>query len=94
MNLHPAKGRHFILQALALHANPYDGHTLKAALDDVRDMVGRNPLRAAVVAFQAHKISKENKPEFPIWTTTSRILTFLSEITLQGRFLTSLLNRF
>ena len=47
-NLHPAKGGHFILQARALHGNPYDGHTLKAALDDVRDMVGRSPLRAAV----------------------------------------------
>jgi IS5 family transposase len=47
-NLHPAKGGHFILQARALHGNPYDGHTLKAALDDVRDLVGRSPLRAAV----------------------------------------------
>ncbi len=45
-NLHPAKGGHFILQARALHGNPYDGHTLKAALDDVRDMVGRSPLRS------------------------------------------------
>src|SRR6202163_2740638 len=47
-NLHPDRGVHFILQARALHGNPYDGHTLKRALDDVREMVGRSPLRAAV----------------------------------------------
>src|ERR1700722_9261838 len=45
-NLHPAKGGHFILQARALHCNPYDGHTLKQALDDVRELVGRSPLRS------------------------------------------------
>jgi len=32
-NLHPAKGGHLILHARALHGNPYDGHTLKSALD-------------------------------------------------------------
>jgi IS5 family transposase len=47
-NLPPAKGGHFILQARALHGNPYDGHTLQGALDEVRDMVSRSPLRAAV----------------------------------------------
>src|ERR1700719_3424951 len=43
-NLHPAEAGHFIPHARALHGNPYDGHTLKVALHDVRDMVGRNPL--------------------------------------------------
>lgn len=47
-NLHPAKGGHFILHARALHGNPYDGHTLQAALDDLRKMVGRSPRYAAV----------------------------------------------
>jgi len=47
-NLHPAKGGHFILHARALHGNPYDGHTLQAALDDLRKMVGRSPSYAAV----------------------------------------------
>ena len=57
-NLHPAKGGHFILQARALHGNPYDGHTLKAALDDVRDLVGRSPLRAAVdQGYKGHRLT-------------------------------------
>ena len=57
-NLHPAKGGHFILQARALHGHPYDGHTLKAALDDVRDMVGRSPLRAAVdQGYRGHRLT-------------------------------------
>jgi IS5 family transposase len=57
-NLHPAKGGHFILQARALHGNPYDGHTLKTALDDVRDMVGRSPLRAAVdQGYKGHRLT-------------------------------------
>jgi transposase, IS5 family len=47
-NVHPAKGGHFILHARALHGNPYDGHTLQAALDDLRKMVGRSPRYAAV----------------------------------------------
>ena len=57
-NLHPAKGGHFILQARALHGNPYDGHTLKTALDDVRDLVGRSPLRAAVdQGYKGHRLT-------------------------------------
>lgn len=57
-NLHPAQGGHFILQARALHGNPYDGHTLKTALDDVRDMVGRSPLRAAVdQGYKGHRLT-------------------------------------
>jgi IS5 family transposase len=57
-NLHPAKGGHFILQARALHGNPYDGHTLKTALDDVRDTVGRSPLRVAVdQGYKGHRLT-------------------------------------
>ena len=57
-NLHPAKGGHFILQARALHGNPYDGHTLKTALDDMRDLVGRSPLRVAVdQGYKGHRLT-------------------------------------
>jgi transposase, IS5 family len=57
-NLHPARGGHFILQARALHGNPYDGHTLKQALDDVRDLVGRSPLRVAVdQGYRGHRLT-------------------------------------
>ena len=47
-NLHPAKGGRFLLHAQALHGNPYDGHTLAAALEDIRKTVGRVPQRVAV----------------------------------------------
>src|SRR5258707_12336846 len=47
-NLHPAKGGHFILQARALHGNPYDSHTLNQPLDVVRESVGRIPRPDAV----------------------------------------------
>src|ERR1700694_1778250 len=57
-NLHPPQGGDFILQARALHGNPYDGHTLKLALDDVRDIVGRSPLRAAVdQGYKGHRLT-------------------------------------
>lgn len=56
-NLHPAKGGHFILHAQALHGNPYDGHTLAAALADLRRQVGRAPLRVMVdQGYQGHRI--------------------------------------
>jgi IS5 family transposase len=57
-NLHPAKGGHFILQARALHGNPYDGHTLQEALDDVRNTVGRSPSRVAVdQGYKGHRLT-------------------------------------
>jgi IS5 family transposase len=57
-NLHPAKGGHFILQARALHGNPYDGHTLKTALDDIQNIVGRTPQRVAVdQGYKGHRIA-------------------------------------
>ncbi len=46
------------MQARALHGNPYDGHTLKQALDDVRETVGRSPLRVAVdQGYKGHRIT-------------------------------------
>lgn len=57
-NLHPAKGGHFVLHARALHGNPYDGHTLQAALDDLQKIVGRSPRYAAVdQGYKGHKIT-------------------------------------
>lgn len=47
-NLKPARGGQFILHAQALHGNPYDGHTLKDALENIKEMVGRMPLKVAV----------------------------------------------
>jgi transposase, IS5 family len=57
-NLHPSKGGHFILQARALHGNPYDGHTLETALDDIRQIVGRSPGRVAVdQGYKGHRLT-------------------------------------
>jgi transposase, IS5 family len=57
-NLHPAKGGHFILHARALHGNPYDGHTLKPALDDIHNIVGRTPQRVAVdQGYKGHRVA-------------------------------------
>ena len=56
-NLHPAKGGHFLLHAQALHGNLHDGDTLAAALEDIRNMVGRVPLRAAVdQGYKGHRV--------------------------------------
>jgi len=56
-NIHPGKGGHFILHALALHGRPYDGHTLQAALDDIKKNVGRSPKRAATdQGYKGYKI--------------------------------------
>jgi IS5 family transposase len=57
-NLHPAAGGHFILQARALHGNPYDGHTLKTALEDIQNIVGRTPRRVAVdQGYKGHRLA-------------------------------------
>ncbi len=70
-NLHPAKGGHFILQARALHGNPYDGHTLKQALDDVREIVGRSPLRVAVdQGYKGHRLT--GHPHTAVYITGQR----------------------
>jgi len=70
-NLYPAKGGHFILQARALHGNPYDGHTLQQALDDVRAIVGRSPLRAAVdQGYKGHRLT--GHPRTAVYITGQR----------------------
>lgn len=56
-NIKPAKGGHFILHAQALHGNPYDGHTLEKALENIRENVGRRPEKAAVdKGYKGHKV--------------------------------------
>lgn len=41
--LKSTQGRHFILQAQAVHKNPYDGHTLSGALEQLERIIGRSP---------------------------------------------------
>ncbi len=56
-NIHPGKGGHFILHAMALHGRPYDGHTLQTALDDINKNVGRAPKKAAAdQGYKGHKV--------------------------------------
>jgi IS5 family transposase len=43
-----AKGGHFVLQSTALHGNPYDGHTLKGAIDEYIQDIGIKPKRIYV----------------------------------------------
>jgi len=43
-----SKGGHFVLQSTALHGNPYDGHTLKGAIDEYIQDIGINPKRIYV----------------------------------------------
>lgn len=47
-NLMPAKGGHFILHAQALQGNPYDGHTLADALQNIMEVTGAMPQKVAV----------------------------------------------
>jgi len=43
-----SKGGHFVLQSAALHGNPYDGHTLKEAIDRYVEDMGVKPKRIYV----------------------------------------------
>ncbi|MBL0941904.1 MAG: IS5 family transposase [Alphaproteobacteria bacterium] len=44
----PSKAGHFVLQSKALHGNPYDGHTLKEAIDQYIQDMGVKPQRIYV----------------------------------------------
>lgn len=67
-NLKPAKAGHFILHARALHGNPYDGHTLTGALEDIKEVVGRMPLRVAVdKGYKGHGLN--HHPETEVYIT-------------------------
>lgn len=47
-NIRPGKGGHFIFDAKALHGRPYDGHTLRGALERIGQVVGIMPKEVAV----------------------------------------------
>jgi IS5 family transposase len=67
-NVMPAKGGHFILHAQALHGKPYDGHTLKGALENIRDIVGRMPSKVAVdKGYKGHGL--KHHPETTVYIT-------------------------
>lgn len=75
-NLMPAKGGHFILHAQALHGNPFDGHTLKNALDDIAKIVGAKPMKAFVdKGYKGHKLDKTNCPTDIFITGAKRNIT-------------------
>lgn len=46
--INPSKGGHFVLQSEAFHGNPYDGHTLKKAIDLYVKDIGIKPKRIYV----------------------------------------------
>lgn len=55
--LKPSQGRHFILQAQAVHKNPYDGHTLADALEQLERIIGRLPEESyADAGYKGHKV--------------------------------------
>jgi transposase, IS5 family len=67
-NLKPAAGGHFILHAQALHGNPYDGHTLKDALKNLQQVIGRIPRRVAVdKGYRGHGL--QHHPEVTVYVT-------------------------
>lgn len=47
-NVNSAKGGHFVLHCNALHGNPFDGHTLKYAIERITSLVGVEPKRIYV----------------------------------------------
>jgi transposase, IS5 family len=50
----------FIVGAMALHGNPYDGHTLREVLAQVQKLTGIRPKEAAVdLGYKGHGIEKE-----------------------------------
>ena len=54
-NVNAAKGGHFILSAQAIHGSPFDGHTLKSAIEDTKKQTGIDPERIYVDrGYQGH----------------------------------------
>lgn len=47
-NVNPAKGGHFVLHCHAIHGKPFDGHTLKYAIDRIKQVIGKEPKRIYV----------------------------------------------
>lgn len=56
----PSLGKHFIVHAKALHGRPYDGHTLKGAIENIQKMIGRLPeIFVADEGYKGHKVKLE-----------------------------------
>ena len=54
------KGGQFVLGAMSLPGNPYDGHTLGAQIDQVARVTGRKPARAYVDrGYRGHGVDRE-----------------------------------
>lgn len=67
-NTKPARGGHFILHAQALHGKPYDGHTLEAAMQNIKENIGRMPDKAAVdKGYKGHGL--KHHPETAVYIT-------------------------
>lgn len=50
------KGKHFILHSKAMPGRPYDGHTLKKAAENIKEIIGRLPDRFLVdKGYKGHK---------------------------------------
>lgn len=47
-NINRAPGGHFVLHAAALHDRPYDGHTLKPVIEEMKHITGATPERIYV----------------------------------------------
>jgi transposase, IS5 family len=57
-----APGGQFVLQAKALPGNPYDGHTLRAAIEDTQSLTGREIERAYVdKGYRGHDAPKPQR---------------------------------
>lgn len=51
------KGKHFVVHVQGLHGKPYDGHTLKRAVDHIQKIVGKTPERLVVdKGYKGHKL--------------------------------------
>jgi IS5 family transposase len=52
------KGKYFVVHTQALHGRPYDGHTLKGAIEHIKKIVGRSPERVLVdKGYKGHKVN-------------------------------------
>ncbi len=58
----PSKAGHFVLQSKALPGNPYDGHTLKEAIDQYVQDIGVKP----------HRIYVDKGYNEPVWKVKLR----------------------
>jgi len=61
-NVNPAPGGNFIFHAKALHGKPYDGHTLKTAIENITKIIGREPSRNYVdKGYTGHDYDNPNR---------------------------------